>query len=419
MGSCAVDFSRVFSAQSDFQSAKMFAIFMVLLLAGVQGKSIHNENEVESLHPNDELTELYAKPNKDKIIGRTNTEDNGLERHRYNDEPIADDKTSNQDQVNEMPNPIENELEMTHLNNELIEGDIKPNRESLNDMSSSDEEDLLEGQDHNDELIEGDMKLSQEQLHMLLDENAAGQGRSGQVDTRYRWPEGIVKFEFHNSVSYHNQEQIRDALENLQSKLDYCIRFEESHYGKRIKVTNIKNTCESWVGYQYDWNYQRLNLASGCMYTATIEHEFLHAIGLHHHQNRHDRDQYVEILSQNIEPEKMHNFQKYSSRQVTHYGLPYDYESVMHYGSYDFSKNGMRTIRTKDSSKQGVIGNAKGISDLDIELVKKMYNCGGGPVACDYTDYFEDCGYWAGLGDCQDGIWRDWMNTYCQRSCWC
>lgn len=38
----------------------------------------------------------------------------------------------------------------------------------------------------------------------------------------------------------------------------------------------------------------------GCLFQSTVQHEVLHALGFHHEQVRSDRDQYVQILYQNI-----------------------------------------------------------------------------------------------------------------------
>jgi hypothetical protein len=39
-----------------------------------------------------------------------------------------------------------------------------------------------------------------------------------------------------------------------------------------------------------------------------------------------------------------HNFKRYSVFKITSFRVPYDYESIMHYGPYAFSKNGQPTI---------------------------------------------------------------------------
>jgi len=95
----------------------------------------------------------------------------------------------------------------------------------------------------------------------------------------------------------------------------------------------------------------------------------------HHTQTRTDRDEHVRINFENIMEGHEDNFAKQSNSDVSQFGLPYDFASVMHYGDYFFSKNMKRTIETLDPSKQDIIGRASGVSKGDIMLVKRMYNC--------------------------------------------
>ena len=64
---------------------------------------------------------------------------------------------------------------------------------------------------------------------------------------------------------------------------------------------------------------------------------------------------------------------------------PYNYGSIMHHSENAFSKNGEKTITTKDSSKQGVIGQSDGLNAQDIEEINAYYfghKCGEEPPSC-------------------------------------
>ena len=60
--------------------------------------------------------------------------------------------------------------------------------------------------------------------------------------------------------------------------------------------------CVSFVGMV--GGKQGMSLDPGCVQTRIIQHEFMHAAGFYHEQERHDRDDYVLVVEANIEPGK-------------------------------------------------------------------------------------------------------------------
>ena len=72
------------------------------------------------------------------------------------------------------------------------------------------------------------------------------------------------------------------------------------------------------------------------------------------------------------------NFQAITNRHSTTQGIPYDYDSIMHYEAYAFSRD--RNQPTIEPVNQNVslsrLGQRRGFSELDLHHVNVLY-CGG------------------------------------------
>ena len=66
------------------------------------------------------------------------------------------------------------------------------------------------------------------------------------------------------------------------------------------------------------------------------------------------------------------NFNKHSTRTIDSLGTPYDFKSMMHYGSTAFG-GGRRTIQTINPANQRLIGQRGGFSEIDIKQINLMY----------------------------------------------
>ncbi|XP_055505767.1 astacin-like metalloendopeptidase isoform X2 [Leucoraja erinacea] len=175
--------------------------------------------------------------------------------------------------------------------------------------------------------------------------------------------------EINKRLAKEQQKTIYDAMQEFDDLT--CIKFiYRRHQMNYIKII-AGDGCWSNIGYN-----RRIQVTSlqryGCTIRGIIQHELLHTIGFNHEQNRSDRDTYVTILFDKIIKEARYNFLKLNTNNL---GMPYDYNSVMHYGRYAFSKDGQSSTIVPKPDSQAVIGQRFGLSTLDVNKVNKLYNC--------------------------------------------
>lgn len=90
-------------------------------------------------------------------------------------------------------------------------------------------------------------------------------------------------------------------------------------------------------------------------------------------QSATERDDYVEIIWDNIQNGTRHNFEKFNASVVSQYGVEYDYGSVMHYPATAFSINGEPTIRALRDLGGEVMGQQVRMSEKDIARINAKY----------------------------------------------
>ncbi|XP_068596318.1 hatching enzyme 1.2-like [Brachionichthys hirsutus] len=188
-----------------------------------------------------------------------------------------------------------------------------------------------------------------------------------------KWPMSqdgnvYVPYRIASAFSFRQRNTIVNALNSFAEST--CIRFTPRSRQEDFLDIQSLGGCFSFIG--------RLGLSQtvsldrqGCVFLDIIQHEMLHALGFDHEQTRSDRDDHVRILLQNVIPGQERNFRKIRTNNL---GTPYDYMSVMHYGRFDFSRNGNPTIEPIPD-RNAIIGRATRMSRLDIRRVNLLYKC--------------------------------------------
>ncbi|XP_031413876.1 hatching enzyme 1.2-like [Clupea harengus] len=178
-----------------------------------------------------------------------------------------------------------------------------------------------------------------------------------------------VPYTVNSQFSSAAKRKIQNAMATFNRKT--CVQFvARSTQRDYISIEN-RDGCFSSLGRTGGKQVVSLQ-KNGCVYHGIIQHELNHALGFYHEQTRSDRDQYVKINWNYINPRMTHNFKK---QRTNNLNTPYDYSSVMHYGRTAFTVlNGRETI-TPIPNGNVKIGQRQGLSTTDILRINQLYGC--------------------------------------------
>jgi hypothetical protein len=215
-------------------------------------------------------------------------------------------------------------------------------------------------------LFQGDIVLGKademEAIRKQVEGGGSPSGLKGCITKGNIWLEGIIYYDFQGNDD--TKKAFKAAADVWTARTR--ITFQEYKSGPDVVSVHLGDTNSSPVG--RIGGMQELTY-TGIPSTGTFLHEIGHAVGLWHEHSRDDRDTYVTIHQDNIKPEDLYNFDKVGTDKETDYGN-YDYDSIMHYGVYEFSKNSLSTITANNGA---AIGQRDHLSSGDIAAVNHLY----------------------------------------------
>ena len=215
-------------------------------------------------------------------------------------------------------------------------------------------------------IVEGDIVLGTVDEVVARDRELRRPGirsgtRAGGSD--FSWPGLVVPFEISSALSDTLKDRIQSAVDHWNANTVFRLRARD---GEADFVRFISGSgCSSPVGRQS--GEQNIRLSESCG-RGSIIHEIGHSIGLFHEQSRNDRDVVIIVNLDNVEDGKEHNFDTFGSGGRER--GPFDFNSIMLYGSFAFSANGEPTMTKLDGST--FVGQRNGLSTADIAGATQM-----------------------------------------------
>ncbi len=189
------------------------------------------------------------------------------------------------------------------------------------------------------------------------------------------WPGNTVFYTIRNDMSNEKRTAIAEAIAHWEEKTNvkFVARTNQTAYVEFFPAPVDNDSC--WSNLGFTGGKQSISVASWCGRGSLI-HEVGHTMGLMHEQMRPDRDDYVEILWDNI-PSNWHSqYEKITSDSFANLS-DYDYDSIMHYPAYF---GGQLAISPKNGVSPSRLGQHNGLSSKDISGIDQLYPPLGAPA---------------------------------------
>jgi hypothetical protein len=195
------------------------------------------------------------------------------------------------------------------------------------------------------------------------------QGSRGhaEVSAPQLWDKGEIPYVI--SPDLPNPSRVEKAIEYFRQNTPVRFVPYQNHRDALVFAPGTEH-CMSNLG--RTGGLQPIMLSPGCQ-TQAIIHEIMHALGFVHEQSRSDRDQYVEVVWENIEEKYQPQFAIVPEILLEPLrGSPFDYRSIMLYEPTDFAiRPNVFTLKTRGSGPIAPVQH--GLSEIDIERLNKLY----------------------------------------------
>lgn len=224
-------------------------------------------------------------------------------------------------------------------------------------------------------VFQGDIRISKNSLSEFR----------GAVRTDSRWNDNTVHYLLSNFSSSSEAAKllVYKAIKDIENRtyLDFIPKVKDDGVTSYLKISYTEEN----LGYAYSDYIGRkpigVNnivipksmLVNSYGVGVTI-HEICHALGMYHEQSRADRDEYINVDFSNAKDPAQ--FKTYKERNENGKDIgPFDFNSIMLYGSFSGSKNPMRPVMTKKDGSY-FFPQEDSLSQQDVQSLIHLYPAG-------------------------------------------
>uniref|UniRef100_A0A0K0EJK0 Metalloendopeptidase n=1 Tax=Strongyloides stercoralis TaxID=6248 RepID=A0A0K0EJK0_STRER len=173
---------------------------------------------------------------------------------------------------------------------------------------------------------------------------------------------------------YVNHRLIDLALQMMQKET--CIKFVK--YSRMDpNITGLRyfygHDCSSPIGKPKSRVWLDISIGHRCDTIKVIQHETMHALGFFHVHARYDRDKYLYVLKQNVNPAFYSEIKKVNRSNSRTFDVPFDFGSVMLYTADTYTTNGEKTMVPLDINFIRIQGYAQKLSFADAKIINLYY----------------------------------------------
>jgi hypothetical protein len=221
-------------------------------------------------------------------------------------------------------------------------------------------------------LVEGDIAVGPESLQpsgfgaKMRDLGRVVLESIGIAGAGFRWTGARIPFEILSG----NNTSINEAIAHWHANTPIRLVPRTKADTDYVVFRASSSGSDSEVGKRRPGQFINIKLTAR---VPVIIHEIGHAVGLWHEHTRDDRDTYVEVIEDNIDPTAMRYFDIHDI-DGDKLGSAYDFASLMHYPPSAFAKEPQNPARPSIRGRNGeTFGQAVGLSVGDINAVRTMY----------------------------------------------